>query len=55
MRNDSAPAIQAAVQTNIEPIPPKNTATKRKSVVGPSGEEAVEVEQSQKEARPMST
>ena len=43
-RNDNAPTVQAAFQTNIEPTPPKKRATKRKSAVGPSGEEAVEVE-----------
>ena len=41
---DSGPAPQAAVQVNIESTPPKKRATKRKSVVGPSREEAVEVE-----------
>ena len=42
--NDNVPIVQAAVQTNIEPAPPKKRATKRKSTVGPSGEKAVEVE-----------
>ena len=32
------------MQINIEPTPPKKRGTKRKSAVGPSGEEAVEVE-----------
>ena len=54
VQNDSAPVVQAAVQTNIEPTPPKKRATKRKSIVGPFGEEAVEVERKPKEARPMS-
>ena len=43
-RSNSVHAVQAAVQTNIEPTPPKKKATIRKSAVGPSGEEAVEVE-----------
>ena len=42
--NDSAHAPQTAMQTYIEPIPPKKRATKRKYVVGPSEEEAAEVE-----------
>ena len=33
-----------APEINIVPTPPKKRATKRKSAVGPSGEEAVEVE-----------
>ena len=41
---DSGPAPQPAPQINIEPTPAKKRATKRKSAVGPSGEEAVEVE-----------
>ena len=42
---DSGPAPQPVPQINIEPTPPsKKRATKRKSAVGPSGEEAVEVE-----------
>ena len=41
---DSGPAPQLAPQINIEPTPPKKRATKRKSAVGPSEEEAVEVE-----------
>ena len=32
------------MQIHIEPILPKKRATKYKSAVGPSGEEAVEVE-----------
>ena len=44
VRNDSAPTIQAAVQTNIEPTAPKKRATKQKSAIGPFREEAVEVE-----------
>ena len=44
-RMDSGTAPQPASQINIELTPPsKKRATKRKSVVGPSGEEAVEVE-----------
>ena len=43
-KNDSAPVVQGAVQTNIEPIPPKKRATKWKFAVGPSRQEAVEVE-----------
>ena len=44
VRNDNAHVVQAVVQTNIELTPPKKRATKRKSIVGPSGEEVVEVE-----------
>ena len=44
MQCDSVPVVPAGVQTNIEPTPPKKKATKWKSVVGPSGEEVVEVE-----------
>ena len=43
-RIDSGPALQAMVQINIELSPPKKRATKHKSTVGPSREEAVEVE-----------
>ena len=43
-RIDSGPAPQPVPQINIAPTPPKKRATKRKSAVGPSGEEAVEVE-----------
>ena len=43
-RIDSGPAPQPAPQINIAPTPPKKRAMKRKSAVGPSGEEAVEVE-----------
>ena len=41
---ESGPPPQPAPEINIEPTPPKKRATKRKSAVGPSGEEAVEVE-----------
>ena len=41
---DSGPAPQPALQIDIEPTPAKKRATKWKSAVGPSGEEAVEVE-----------
>ena len=41
---DSVPVVPAGVQTNIEPTPPKKRATKRKSAMGPSREEMVEVE-----------
>ena len=44
MRIDSGPAPQPAPEINIEPTPAKKRASKRKSAVGPSGEEAVEVE-----------
>ena len=37
-------APQPAPEINIEPTPTKKRANKRKSAVGPSGEEAVEVE-----------
>ena len=43
-RIDSGPAPQLVPQINIEPTPPKKRATKQKSAVGPSREEAVEVE-----------
>ena len=43
-RIDSGPAPQPAPEINIEPTPAKKRASKWKSVVGPSGEEAVEVE-----------
>ena len=43
-RIDNEPAPQPPPETNIEPTPTKKRATKRKSAVGPSGEEAVEVE-----------
>ena len=42
--NDSAHAPQATMQTNIEPTLPQKRATKRKSAMGPSREEAAEVE-----------
>ena len=41
---DSVPAAPVGVPTNIELIHPKKRATKRKSAIGPSGKEAVEVE-----------
>ena len=44
VRIDSGPAPQPALEINIEPTPAKKRANKRKSMVGPSGEEAVEVE-----------
>ena len=50
-RNDSAPAAQVVVQTNVEPTPPKKRATKRKSAVGASGEEAIEVEAKPKKGK----
>ena len=40
---DNGPAPQPAPEINIEPTPAKKRASKRKSAVGPSGEEAVEV------------
>ena len=43
-RIDSGPAPQLAPKINIEPTPAKKSASKWKSAVGPSGEEAVEVE-----------
>ena len=43
-RIDRRPAPQPAPEINIEPTPRKKRASKRKSAVGPSGEEAVEVE-----------
>ena len=43
-RIDSGPAPQPALEINIEPTPTKKRARKWKSAVGPSGEEAVEVE-----------
>ena len=43
-RIDSGPVPQSALEINIEPIPAKKRASKRKSAVGPSREEAVEVE-----------
>ena len=43
-RIDSGPAPQPAPEMNIEPTPTKKRATKQKSAVGPSREEAVEVE-----------
>ena len=43
-RIDSGPAPQLTPEINIEPTLAKKRATKRKSAVGPSGEEAVEVE-----------
>ena len=43
-RIDSGPAPQPTPQINIAPILTKKRATKWKSIVGPSGEEAVEVE-----------
>ena len=42
--NESGPAPQPTPKINIEPTPPKKRATKRKSAMGPSREEAVEVE-----------
>ena len=53
-RIDSGPAPQPEPEINIELTPAKKRASKRKSAVGPSREEAVEVEAKQKEARPMS-
>ena len=43
-RIDSGPAPQPGPQINIGPTSSKKRATKRKSAVGPSGEEEVEVE-----------
>ena len=43
-RIDSGPTPQPAPEINIEPTPAKKRASKRKSAVGPSGEEAVGVE-----------
>ena len=43
-RIHSIPAPQPVPEINIEPTPGKKRASKRKSAVGPSGEEAVEVE-----------
>ena len=51
MRIDSGLAPQLALQINIAPTPPKKRATKRKSAVGPSGEEAVEVEAKSKRGK----
>ena len=51
-RMDSGPAPQPAPQINIESTPPsKKRATKRKSAVGPSGEEVVEVEAKRKRGK----
>ena len=44
VRIDNGPAPQPTPEINIEPTPAKKRASKRKSAVGPSGEEAVEVE-----------
>ena len=43
-RIDSRPAPQPVPEINIEPTPAKKRASKRKSAVGPSEEEVVEVE-----------
>ena len=50
-RIDSGPAPQPALEIDIEPTPAKKRATKQKSAVGPSGEEAVEVEAKQKRGK----
>ena len=48
---NSGPAPQPVPEINIEPTPAKKRATKRKSAVGPSGEEVVEVEAKPKRSK----
>ena len=48
---DSVHVVPVAVETQIEPTPTKKRATKRNSIVGPSSNEVVEVEEKPKRSK----